>query len=168
MKHLILFFLITLEISSFGQSFPKSQLFKYVPEEPASVFDIESNSQRIFLNDSVFVDYGILCSDDTAEICSITFKKIKSNWFIKANNEWQEFFNSTDSLIKVVYFKNEKFILKPIGHSIDYNDIELFGFIKEDLYVYVSDINTFWFEPNSGIVIIDGGNKFIRNDFVKK
>jgi hypothetical protein len=80
---------------------------------------------------------------------------------------WQEFYNPNDSSIKVVYFKKEKFILKPIGHSLTYEGVSLLGFIKENLYVYSSHNSTFWFEPNLGVVIIDGDEQLIRQDFEK-
>jgi hypothetical protein len=124
-------------------------------------------STRTNVNDSVFIDSGLLCSSDTAKVCSITFKKIGLEWFVKVDGQWQEFYNPIDSLIKVVYFKNEKFILKPIGHSMTYDGISLLGFIKEDLYVYSSHKSTLWFDPNLGVVIIDGDEQLVRQDFKK-
>ena len=122
-------------------------------------------STRTYINDTVFTDSGLLCSADTAISCAITFKKVKSTWFVKTGEQWQEFFNPADGLIKLIYFKDEKFILKPIGHSMDYNGINLYGFIKEELYVYSSHNSTLWFEPNLGIVIIEGDEQLIRQDF---
>ena len=83
------------------------------------------------------------------------------------DGKWQEFFNPVDNSIKVVYFQNEKFILKPIAHSMNYDGISLLGFIREDLYVYTSHTSTLWFDPNLGVVIIDGDEQLIRQDFKK-
>jgi len=128
-----------------------------------------SISTRTFINDSVFIDSGLLCASDTAKVCSITFKKIGINWYVNADGEWQEFYSTTDSLIKVVYFRKEKFILKPIGHSFQYVKTNLIGFIKEELYSYSSEVNIFWFDPNYGVVIIEGNGdrRYVRQDFAK-
>ncbi len=125
------------------------------------------SSTRTIINDTIFIDSRLLCSSDTAKVCSITFKKIKLAWFVMVDGQWHEFYNPVDSSIKVVYFKNEKFILKPIGHSMNYNGVSLLGFIKEDLYVYTSHTSTLWFDPNLGVVIIDGDEELIRQDFAK-
>lgn len=141
----------------------QTQKFDYKSEYGR--FDFTST--RTNLNDTIFIDSGLLCSSDTAKVCSITFKKIELHWFVNVEGQWQEFYNPNDSSIKVVYFKYEKFILKPIGHSMTYEGVSLLGFIKENLYVYSSDNSIFWFEPNLGVVIIDGDEQLIRQDFEK-
>jgi len=147
----------------FVTSNAQTQKFEYKSEYGR--FDFTST--RTYINDTVFIDSGLLCSSDTAKVCSITFKKVKLAWFVNVDGQWQEFYNPIDSSIKVVYFKNEKFILKPIGHSMNFEGISLLGCIKEDLYVYSSHTGTLWFEPNLGLVIIDGNEQLIRQDFKK-
>ncbi|OYU96549.1 MAG: hypothetical protein CFE21_09195 [Bacteroidetes bacterium B1(2017)] len=142
-----------------------AQIQKFDYKSKYGGFDFTST--RTIINDTVFIDSGLLCSSDTAKICSITFKKIKLAWFVMVDGQWQEFYNPVDSSIKVVYFKNEKFILKPIGNSLKYDGVSLFGFIKEELYVYSSHITTLWFDPNLGVVIIDGDEQLIRQDFAR-
>ena len=50
---------------------------------------------------------------------------------------------------------------------MNYNGFELYGFIKDILYVYTSDNSTLWFEPNCGVVIIEGDDDLVRQDFAK-
>ena len=143
------------------------QKFDYKVENDSPFDRFNFTSTRTFLNDTIFADSGILCSEDTAVSCAITFKKIETTWYVKADGQWQEFFSPVDSLIKVIYFKNEKYILKPIRQSMNYNGFELYGFIKDILYVYTSDNSTLWFEPNCGVVIIEGDDDLVRQDFAK-
>ncbi|MFC6999512.1 hypothetical protein [Rufibacter roseus] len=124
-------------------------------------------STRTYLTDSTFTDSGLLCNSAEEKECSITFKKRGKDWFVKANGEWQELYANEDSLIKVVYFKNEKFILKPTPDVNIFNGRELRGFTKEVLYVNTSHFTTYWFDPEFGIVIIEGENSFIRQDYLK-
>lgn len=152
----ILLFGLTLTVKS------QIQQFEYIGEYDKS---FNFTSTRTFHNDSIFTDSGLLCSEDTSPICAIMFKKVNSIWYIKADSTWQEFFNPKDSLIKVVYFKSKKFILKPLGHSLTHNGIKLFGFVHEELYVYSGHTSNLWFEPNLGVVIIEGNEILTREDF---
>jgi len=120
---------------------------------------------RTYINDSVFIDSPVFCASDTAKECAIQYKKIRTDWFIWADGVWQEFYSSQDSLIKVVYFKDEQYIFKPVGYSLVYNDIKLRGFIKEPLYVITCDNSTLWFHPDYGIVGIGDARLLIREDF---
>ncbi len=144
-------------------TYAQSQKYEY----KSKYGQLNFTSTRTIVNDTVFIDSGLLCSSDTAKVCSITFKKIKLAWFVMVDGIWQEFFNPVDSLIKVVEFKNEKFILKPIGHSMNYNGVNLFSFIKEDLYVFTNHTSTLWFDPSLGVVVIEGDEQLIRQDFAK-
>jgi hypothetical protein len=83
------------------------------------------------------------------------------------DGQWQEFYNPDDSSIKVVYFKKEDFILKPIGKSMKFNSVPLYGFTNEALYVMSSHKSELWFDPNLGVVMIDGEYEYyIRQDFL--
>lgn len=131
-------------------------------------FDFDFTMVRTNYSDSSFTDGPLICSDDTAEVCKLNFKVLDGFWYIKADNEWQEFYNPQDSLLKVVYFRNEKFILKPIGHSLIYNKKVLWGFEKEDLYVYTSEPNVLYFHPDFGVVAIGYNQTLVRVDFKEK
>lgn len=158
-KFTLTFALLLIVLTSNGQS----QKFVYKSENDGSYF----TSTRTKINDSVFIDGGLLCSSDTAKVCSITFKKIKLAWFVMVDGQWQEFYNPDDSSIKVVYFKKEDFILKPIGKSMKFNSVPLYGFTNEALYVMSSHKSELWFDPNLGVVRIDGEYEYyIRQDFL--
>lgn len=119
-------------------------------------------------NDSSFSESGLLCSDDTASVCKLTFKVIKDYWYILADSSWQEFYNPLDSLIKVVYFRKEKFILKPTAETIVYNNEILLGFEKEELYVNSSERNLLFFNSKYGVVAVGRVNDLIvRKDFME-
>lgn len=124
-------------------------------------------SYRMYENDSIFTDYGLLCQSDTSVKCAIQFRLGKAGWFVKAGNKWQEFFMFSDSLVKVVYFKEEKFLLKPIGHSMEYNGRQLWGFVHERLYVYSSETSILWFDPQYGVVVIGDPFVYIREDYFR-
>jgi hypothetical protein len=130
--------------------------------------DFDFTTTRINYSDSSFTDLGLICSDDTASACSLTFKIDKGFWFVKTDTDWQEFYNPNDSLLKVVYFKKQKFILKPIGEHLIYNNKDLHGFVKEDLYVYSSHENILYFHPDFGVVVIGRQASLIRSDFDEK
>lgn len=123
---------------------------------------------RTNYSDSSFTDGPLICSDDTANICKLIFKVTKGFWYVKTDEDWQEFYNPKDSLLKVVYFKKQKFILKPIGEHQLYNKRELLGLEKEDLYVYTSHENILFFHPDFGIVTIGRHEQLIRTDFKEK
>lgn len=141
---------------------------RYVFVSKSYPFTRDIISYRIYENDSVFTDYGLLCQSDTSIKCALQFRQDKSGWYIKAGNEWQEFFTYSDSLVKVVYFKEWKFILKPIGHSTDYNGRQLWGFECEHLYGYSSDRNILWFDPKYGVVIIGDPFFCVREDYLAR
>jgi len=123
---------------------------------------------RTHYSDSSFNDSGLICSSDTATACSLTFKKNNGFWYVKTPDGWQEFYNPKDSLLKVVYFKAAKFILKPVGQNLAYNKKALLGFISEPLYVYTSHNSNLFFDKDFGVVVIDGDVTLFREDFKNK
>ncbi len=147
-------------------SVTSTQKFEFKNTDSIMPYDHDIPMFRRHFSDSTFLDYPLLCSCDTCTSCGLLFKKKNGNWFIKADEEWQEFFSSKDSLIKVVYFKKQKFILKPLANHHIFNDKYLFGFIQERLYVNTSHIPDMWFHPDYGVIIIGQGNQFIREDII--
>lgn len=127
--------------------------------------DFDFTMTRTNYSDSSFTDGPLICSNDTADVCKLTFKVINGFWYVKTDDDWQEFYSPKDSLLKVVYFKKQKFILKPIGERQLYNKKELLGLAKEDLYVYTSHENILFFHPDFGIVTIGRHEQLIRSDF---
>lgn len=123
---------------------------------------------RQYFADSSFKDSGLLCQADTAEVCAIVFKKADNFWYVRTPDGWHEFYNPTDSLLQVVYFKEARYILKPVEHDVNYNKRILKGFIKEDLYVHSSHNSYLYFDPEFGVVLIEGDGLLVRNDFEKR
>lgn len=130
--------------------------------------DFSFTSNRTYLSDSIFIDSGLLCSSNADE-CSIKFKKIKTEWYVEADGEWQEFFSLKDSLIKVVYFKSMKTLIYPLPDNMIYNGTQLYGFDYRHLYVNSSESNILWFDPTFGIVLFGQNPEYslIREDFNK-
>jgi hypothetical protein len=143
-----------------------TQKFEFKNTDSIKLFDHDFTMLRRQYSDSTFLDYPLLCSCDTCASCGLLFKKKNGDWYIKADDEWQEFFSSKDSLIKVVYFKKQKFILKPLANQQIFKDKYLFGFIQEHLYVNESHIPDMWFHPDYGVVVIGQGNELIRQDII--
>lgn len=126
--------------------------------------DFDFTMTRTNYSDSSFTDGPLICSDDTSNDCKLTFNVVNGFWYVKTDDDWQEFYSPVDSLLKVVYFKKQKFILKPIGENRFYNNKKLLGLAKEDLYVYSPHENILFFHQDFGIVAI-GRQQLIRTDF---
>ena len=125
-------------------------------------------STRTFLKDSTFTDSRMLCASDKSKICSITFKKNKNEWLIKANGNWQKFYVKGDTLLRTVEFEKDKFRLRAIGYKKVINGRKLYGFIQDFYDVNPSDRSFLWFDPDFGIVLFEGSMDLYRNDFIEK
>ena len=140
--------------------------FKFSGDTTNDIFNkYNFTMTRTHYSDSTFTDSPLICSSDTAKICSLTFKRKNGFWYVKTNNEWQEFYNPKENLLMLVYFKEQKFTLKPIGTNLEYNKKTLLGFIKDDLYVYTCDNSNLYFDPDFGVVAIDGNETLVREDY---
>lgn len=124
------------------------------------------DSKRHFINDSVFIDYGLLGSCDTCKSCSLKFYIKDDNWFIWNGKKWKSFYDVRKKKLNEVelFYTNKK--IEP-GFRYKNNNDTLFSFSSNEKNVnYSSDYTKYFFIPTKGIVLISNEKDFaMRNDY---
>jgi hypothetical protein len=120
---------------------------------------------RRFVNDSIFIDEGILC-DDISKKCELKFSKRDYHWMIWSGNEWMEMFDDKNHLRKI-YLAN-------INRTISAKDVYIFNgdtlysfSCKDEGVNFSSDSNKYIFSKNEGVIAINTVETiFIRSDYI--
>jgi hypothetical protein len=154
------------DVNENRQTVTAELLYRFKGDHVHPILDFDFDMKRQIYNDSSFLDYPLLCSCDSCKSCGITFKKQGQDWYVKADDEWQKFFDAKKERIELVHFKSQEFILRPYWKTFHIGDRTLLGFIKDDYYRHSSDINLLWFDREYGVVVLgDTDHGLTREDF---
>lgn len=140
----------------------------YFASSDSAIFNNSFKSKRRMINDSIFYDYSMLCSDDTSDYCALKFKIINGNWFIKNKNVWDLFYSKNKRMFRIKLIESNKTIIPT--RAVKISKELLFGFTcKDEDVTFSTDNNEYFFSPNYGVVIVkDVGVFYKRNDFLSK
>jgi hypothetical protein len=125
----------------------------------------EFHSSRCFLlKETQLIDSHILCSSDSS-ICSIIFRKdTQNNWFIFINKKWVKFYNSRGAKINPIEKKN--FYILPTNRQKLIGTKKIYEFIIKTESRQGGESVTYWFDPNFGIIAIEGSSfALVREDW---
>ncbi len=134
------------------------------------VFKFEANNKnlsknnftvnRIFVNDSIFTDRGILCND-TSSSCEIKFSLNNKGWSVWTGSNWISLFDDNGLISKVNLEYTEKTI-KPTKLYILGHDT-LYSFTCRDESVdFSTDYNEYLLSKKDGIVIVKNEMTFYK------
>lgn len=141
--------------------------------EQETVFKFETNDEslanrnfavrRTFINDSVFVDKGILCND-TSSLCDIRFCNSKI-WKVWTGKNWATLFDKNGKVNRIDFVYTKKTI-KPLEPYILGSDT-LYAFSCRDETVgYSGDYTEYLLSKSDGIVIVKNEMTFFtRTDY---
>jgi len=138
----------------------------YFEANDKSLSERNFNVKRKIVNDSVFVEYGLICSSDTAEICSLKFSFNNKVWSIWDGDMWRIFYdNKKDSINTIVLKYTNRTIIPEKRIVIGNRSFASFSCPGNDVD-FSTDNNSFGFSPIYGIVILENPmTYFKRSDF---
>lgn len=115
---------------------------------------------RVFVNDSVFIDKGILCNDPSPS-CEIKFSFNSKSWNVWTGSKWVSLLDDNGQISKIDLKYTEKTI-KSIQVYILGNDT-LYSFSCRDENVdFSTDYNEYLLSKKDGIVIVKNEMTFYK------
>lgn len=138
------------------------------------VFKFEANNKnlskynfivnRVFINDSVFTDRGILCND-TASSCEIKFSLNNKDWNVWTGSNWVKLFDDKGQMSEVNLEYTEKTIRPAKFYLLGHDTLYSFT-CRDESVDFSTDYNEYLLSKKDGIIIVKNEMTFYkRNDY---
>lgn len=167
----VIFSLLFFLYCNYGYSQHKKIAFKYIVKNPiyrdsskcsyiGEEHEFESN--REYLNDSVFIETGVFSSNK-----SIIYKFMIRNgiWFIERKGRWDQFFNDSVKTPSYINISNISFVIKwELVYICNKESIYRMKLLPPK-NITISDMAVYYFNPKFGFIGIEGEINLIRQDY---
>jgi hypothetical protein len=152
-------------VKSKNKSIQKNTTYTFLSNDKTSS-EFNFKSYRKFVNDSVFIDNGILCSDDTANVCAFKCYIKNNDWYIWCGNSWSLLYSARNKKLESIKTLYDTKMIEPISvYKLNLDTLYSFYYKTKDID-HSSGETEYLFSPKHGVVILYDVSGFLfRTDF---